>query len=171
MKRIGSKGELIFLHKVFIPVIHAESLDQVQRNTRIAFENGADGIFLINHSISSEQLLDIYVKIRDQYPHSWIGLNLLGLSPLNAVEMIPDNADGLWLDDGGYDDRLCNPRLNAMKVSFKLTAKANWKGLLFGGLAFKGQRPVDNLEQATQSLSQEVDVITTAAQLLDNPLI
>ncbi len=37
--------------KVFLPVIHVVNKEQAKLETRIALNNGADGIFLINHSI------------------------------------------------------------------------------------------------------------------------
>jgi len=42
------------------PVIHVATELQALRNTEIAFNRGADGEFLINHSIGSESLLLIH---------------------------------------------------------------------------------------------------------------
>ena len=54
------------MKKMFYPVIHVDDLQQTLINANYAFSNGADGIFLFNHTVSPETLLDIYRKTRDK---------------------------------------------------------------------------------------------------------
>ena len=50
-------------HAVFI-VIHVSSKEQAIFGARVAFDSGSDGIFLINHGVSSEELFEIYDGVR-----------------------------------------------------------------------------------------------------------
>ena len=73
----------IFENKhVVLPVIHVGYEEQAIRNTAIAKEAGADGVFLINHSISSDELLEIHEKVVEQFPGWWVkGKYFVILSP------------------------------------------------------------------------------------------
>ena len=76
----------VFKNKhVVLPVIHVSNEEQAIRNTAIANEAGADGIFLINHSISSDDILEIHEKVVEQFPGWWVGINCLGLNPINCT--------------------------------------------------------------------------------------
>jgi hypothetical protein len=49
----------VFHHRhVVLPVIHVSDLEQALRNTHLAHEEGADGVFLINHGIGHVALLE-----------------------------------------------------------------------------------------------------------------
>jgi hypothetical protein len=58
----------MLVKKRFYAVIHVEDFEQASVNAACAYENGADGIFLINHSLSCEDLLEIYHDVRKKYP-------------------------------------------------------------------------------------------------------
>src|SRR3954447_5752900 len=66
---------------VVLPVIHVESSEQAHRNSRLAREAGADGVFLINHAIADEELLAIHDDVAGAHPGWWTGVNCLGLVP------------------------------------------------------------------------------------------
>ena len=63
----------------FLAVVHVEGGIQALRNARIAEQEGANGIFLINHSIPHNSLIECYQEVREQLPDFWIGLNCLDL--------------------------------------------------------------------------------------------
>jgi len=67
---------------VVLPVVHVSDEGQALRNVAVAREAGADGVFLINHAISSEALLAIYCRVAAEHKW-WIGLNCLDLSPFS----------------------------------------------------------------------------------------
>lgn len=143
-------------------VVHAESQEQVERNIKIAFEAGADGVFLVNHRIGFDLLLKIYEEIRDQYPNFWVGLNFLDLSASESLNIIPNNASGLWVDDAGvYEDRSDPIQIARMNWDTRSWNK-DWIGLYFGGVAFKYQRKVSNLALAAKCAMPYMDVITTS---------
>ncbi|HEV8666678.1 MAG TPA: hypothetical protein VN665_02410, partial [Candidatus Paceibacterota bacterium] len=110
----------------FLPVIHAEGPHQVIRNIEVSIDNGADGAFLINHYISPEALLGLYAEARLKHPDFWIGLNVLGRSPIEALKLVPYNLDGLWADDPGV--RPSGDTSVAEAFNRYRQLNANWNG-------------------------------------------
>ena len=141
----------------FLAVIHVVDAKQVMRNVHIARRNGADGVFLINHDVDVAYLLDCYDQVRSRHTSYWIGLNLLGKSALDARTLIPENASGLWTDNAGiHDDHIVDDAFEMRKRN------SRWSGVYFGGVAFKHQQPVKNLEAIARRAAPYVDVITTS---------
>lgn len=110
--QLGFVGE-----HVVLPVIHVEDSDQARRNTALAREGAADGAFLINHAITSAQLLAIFAAVRDEHPGFWLGVNLLDLPVLDAMRAAADaGADGLWSDNAGLlESALEQPDVRAVR--------------------------------------------------------
>lgn len=150
-------------------VIHVVSEKQASENVKIAFESGADGVFLINHSSDYGSLLKIYREIRWQYPTFWIGLNLLDLSASAALDAVPDDASGLWADDAGlneaHDDIAWKAKINWAKKQ----EKKDWKRLYFGSIAFKYQKEVKQLDLIARSATKYTDVIVTSGDKTGSP--
>jgi len=147
-------------YPVILPVIHVESLDQALRNARIAREKGCDGVFLINHGLAYPELLAIHHEVFCEFPEWWIGLNCLDLAPWDAFDQLSEEVAGLWVDNAYIDERVDQqPAADRIATA---RVKSAWTGIYFGGVAFKYQRPVDQLEQAAHLASQYMDVITTS---------
>lgn len=145
--------------KVFLAVVHVEDEAQAVRNSKIAYEEGADGVFLINHSVSFVTLLHCYQKVRERFPGLWIGLNCLDCGML-AVELIPRDVAGLWIDDAGIRER---GELTNRAERFAADRKrSGWEGIYFGGVAFKYQREVADVAKVARLAIPFVDVITTS---------
>jgi uncharacterized protein len=140
---------------VFLAVIHVEGGAQALRNAQIAKNNGADGIFLINHSISYISLIECYTHIKMHLPHFWIGLNCLDLG-MEAVKVLPKNTAGLWVDNAHTDEPKISRSFSEMRKM------SGWKGLYFGGVAFKYQKAVSDVAKAAKKAVPYVDVITTS---------
>jgi hypothetical protein len=98
--------------KRFLPVIHCVcpytqgGIGHALRNATTAFKNGADGIFLIGHTISSVDLITIYNNVRKLYPGKWIGVNFLdmrlegtGSSLLKHAITECQDLSAFWTDD------------------------------------------------------------------------
>ena len=147
------------MKKRFYAVIHVEDFEQVSVNAAYAYENGADGIFLINHSLSCEDLLEIYHDVRKKYPDQWIGLNFLGPDAARAMQMLPADADGLWTDNAEIDEDGPNIIPGQWYADFK---KTHPRSSYFGGVAFKYQRHVENLECAAKEAQLCMDVICSS---------
>lgn len=143
----------------FLAVIHAETAEQVLRNADIAQNEGADGAFLINHSISVPRLIALHALVRARFPSLWLGLNMLGEAPLRALTMLPDSKTALWTDSAGVEEAAVSPDADEF---LRRRAERQWNGILFGGVAFKYQQPVEHPDRVAKLAMPYVDVITTS---------
>lgn len=142
-------------------VVHCESVLQAIRNASIAIDNGADGVFLINHAVSADELLRCAAAVRVGMPSAWIGLNFLDIEPREALHKLasaPFRVDGLWVDSAGVCDDDDAP---AREFAAALAA-SSWKGMYFGGVAFKYQRQPHDLVRTAERARSLMDVITTS---------
>lgn len=146
-------------HMIY-PVIHVEDKGQAIGNTLIARKAGCDGVFLINHKIDSEELLEIHAQVAEAVPDWWIGINCLGSTHQYMFSHTTPEMSGIWTDNAGIDERI-DFQIDANYIK-SLREKSGWKGLYFGGVAFKYQRPVEDLEKACEIAMKYVDVVTTS---------
>jgi predicted TIM-barrel enzyme len=135
-------------------------LEQALRNTRIAQEAGADGVFLINHGSSHQDLLEVYTQVTAQFPGFWIGLNCLDLRPEEVFHHIPTATDGVWVDNAMIRED-CQGQPDAQAVR-DIQKHLGWEGIYFGGVAFKYQREVRDLVAAARTATSFMDVVTTS---------
>lgn len=148
-------------HHVFLPVIHVIDKDQTVRNVGIAMENGANGVFLINHNIPASRMIGCYAAARAEFPRVWMGLNFLDFCAIDAQQRLPGDADGLWCDNGGVTSAD-----NEEGIAFddlRKTRQGNW--LYFGGVAFKGQDDEADPAGAARYAKPLMDVVTTSGQM------
>src|ERR1035438_1319714 len=145
---------------VVLPVIHTEWLGQALANAEIARHAGCDGVFLIDHSITSQELLEIARGVLDKFPGWWVGVNCLGMKPEDVVAQIDPRISGIWSDNAGIDEY--GGTQPAAENFLQAREARGWKGLYFGGVAFKYQRPVTELERAAKIAAQCIDVVTTS---------
>ena len=143
-----------------LPVIHVESLEQALRNTLVAREAGADGVFLINHVMTDASLLAIHESVADAFPGGWVGVNCLGMSPEEVFAAVTPKVSGVWVDNAeieeGQEEQPYAQRVAAVRQSRASDC------LYFGGVAFKYQRHVDELETACRVAARWMDVVTTS---------
>lgn len=131
-----------------IPVIHyldhTTSLDQAA----IAFDAGADGIFVISHHDDADDvLIKTAIKIKSHHPDRLIGLNLLGrdiMASALAVEVA--GLDMVWGDACGVSS------LGLTEVGHHLSefAKRHPHINIFASVAFKYQAHENNPELAAE---------------------
>ncbi len=152
--------EIFKYKKVILPVIHVLSENQTLENAEIAFSEGSDGVFLINHDYNYNHLLNIFTEVRKKYPDKWIGINFLDLYPNEIFEIISNEINGIWVDNAGIDEN--GEKQDYAETVQKKIKQTNWQGLYFGGVAFKYQRKVYELEKAAAIASKYMDVITTS---------
>jgi hypothetical protein len=143
----------------FLAVIHVEGGTQALRNAHIAEQEGADGIFLINHSLPYISLLECYELVQEQLPDFWIGLNCLDLGAF-AVSYIPKRTQGLWVDNAGIKED--ENSTEEAKGFAALRKNSGWQGIYFGGVAFKYQQEVADVAKVAKLAIPFVDVITTS---------
>jgi hypothetical protein len=122
------------------------NINQVITNINTVIESGINKVFIINHSVSDDELLTCvsYVKIR--YPKLWIGINRLGKSKEQALASNLD-VDALWCDQ---------------TLSIEDYNNKEFKGMVFGGLSFKYQPAPTDLKLASEEACLSTDVATTS---------
>ncbi len=155
-------SELFTQSPFFLPVVHVLNLEQTMSQLKIAFSNNVDGVFLIGHGIRYNELFDIYSQVRDVYPYNWIGLNCLDLKPMEMFLRIPTGVNGVWIDNAYINEELdINDQQYPLQVK-NLINKNKWRGLYFGGVAFKYQKRVNDLIKTTKIACHYMDVVTTS---------
>lgn len=152
-------------------VIHVLNLEQVLRNALVASNEGASGIFLINHSGRSgyKKLAEIFYEVRSVYDSLWIGLNFLDLSSCEAVKNTPAEAGGLWTDDAGVTDFDGFDYSIAVENWDLRKEKKDWSGLYFGGVSFKYQKPISDHGLIAKLSCGYMDVVTTSGDATGCP--
>lgn len=138
-------------NRVVLPVIHVAKQSQALKNMDIALQAGADGVFLISHSLKCSKFLPIIHQVRHHFPTMWLGVNFLDRTAEEAFEILPDYVKGYWSD---YTE------INEDLTSDSHTRK--WNGTYFGGVAFKYQSLTFDVSTDAKIASKYVDVITTS---------
>ena len=110
--------------------------------------------------MSCMKLLEIHHAAFKQFSDWWIGVNCLDLTPSEVFSKISEEVSGVWVDNAMIDEYAEN-QVEAKKIQ-EARLKSGWQGLYFGGVAFKYQRPVDNLSKAALIAADYMDVVTTS---------
>ena len=155
----------MILTRRILPVVHISDPAQAVEQSHIAVDVGADGIFLIDHSGDLARLGEAAHAVRDALPESWIGLNFLGFTLPDAVrEAARLGVDAVWSDSSGLDERKEVSDQPAGALLRKAVSDSGFAGEVFGGVAFKYQRPVpdEDLTSAARVGSAWLDVVTTS---------
>lgn len=143
-------------------VIHVSGEAQALEQSDLALSCGADGVFLINHAMGVDELLDVYGAVREAVGvEAFVGINPLGGDPVEVVRDAIGRGfasmfDALWVDNAGIDET------SVEQPSTHRTLRDLWDGCYFGGVAFKYQRSVDDLGGAARAAAGQLDVLTTS---------
>ena len=129
-----------------IPVIHMVNHNQVMTNVDTCITCGIEKVFLINHQVSSEELIKCGLHVKEKYPKLWVGVNMLDKYAEDAI-MYEFNFDGLW----------CDQTIEAHSIMDR-----RFTGMLFTGLAFKYQPQPKDLKDACELAKITSDVATTS---------
>jgi uncharacterized protein len=163
MNRIA---EVFGVPRVLLPVVHPVGRSEALASVEVAVKAGVQGVFVINQGMSEKQVLALMMEIRGLHPKLWVGVNLLGFSPEEILERGLQSGDGrldgIWSDDAHIEeDAAQQPRAAAFVEARRAV---NWKGLYFGGVAFKYQREVPDakLDWAARVASGYMDVVCTS---------
>jgi len=130
-----------------IPVIHMLNENQVLTNVKTCVECGIEKVFIINHVVSVVDLVKCALRVKQENPGLWVGVNMLGI-PTHIALTNPLEVDGLWCDATISPDQAKSIR--------------RFKGIFFGGLAFKYQPQPKDLKLACEESSLSTDVSTTS---------
>ncbi len=151
-----------------LPVIHVADVPQAMRNVRVAIAEGAHGVFLINHDFPREDLLPIIERVREAFPSVWLGVNFLGVTGVDAFPILGElqdkgiQVDAYWADDARIDEG-AEAQTEAQAID-AARAASGWRGLYFGGTAFKKQREVTPSDYglAAEMACRHMDAVTTS---------
>lgn len=151
-----------------LPVIHTLDTEQAARNVRVAMQEGAQGVFLINHDFAHEELVPIIREVREQFPWLWLGVNFLGVTGKDAFPVLGTlekdgcPVDAYWADNARIDERV-DAQTEADEIA-NIRENSGWSGLYFGGTAFKKQRDVAPEDFATSAsiACRYMDAVTTS---------
>jgi predicted TIM-barrel enzyme len=151
---------------VLLPVIHPIGREEALRSVGVAHDAGVKGVFLINQGMSTDAVLALVMTVRERFPSLWVGLNLLGCTPGEALRRALDGCggriDGIWSDDATIDEGAATqPKAQAFVDARR---ELRWEGLYFGGVAFKYQRAVapERLREAAVAAGPFMDVVCTS---------
>lgn len=129
--------------KRLFAVIHVIGKDQAVRNAALAARSGCDGVFLISHgSMEPIELLRCVKPCRESIPY--VGVNLLGMSPLSAASSALLYDVGAVWTDATYPD----PAPSMIEV--------------FSGFAFKYQPQPRDLATEAVEAARNCHVLTTS---------
>jgi hypothetical protein len=81
---------------------------------------------------------------------------------MDAIHQIPLCTNALWTDNAWIDETKSPPTVAAEAVWNFRKRKPEWKGLYFGGVAFKYQTEVKDLSLVTKAAVPFMDVVTTS---------
>lgn len=150
-----------------LPVIHLVMSNNVDdlikhglRESNIAFECGADGVFLISHFGQDRDVLTVANVLKERFPDKLIGVNLLQHSLTKAVSLCQERVpalDLLWHDSPGVrSDGVSNEAkaISARQESFSFS--------IYGSVAFKYQ-PHDPLPGEAALLASELGFLPTTS--------
>ena len=129
-----------------IPVIHMLNINQVLTNVNIVKNAGLNKVFIINHTVSDEDLINCALYVKAKYPELWIGINRLSKTQKQALSQNIE-VDALWCDQ---------------TISIEDYQNKQFKGQVFGGIAFKYQPQPKDIKQACIEAISATDVATTS---------
>jgi hypothetical protein len=117
---------------------------QVVDNVELALEEGAAGVFIINHDFDYPQMLPILRQVRGRFPLAFIGVNFHTVNGAEAFPILGRLArEGVKID-AYWADNACIQHTSAEQPTADMIAdtrlRSAWDGLYFGGTAFKNPR-------------------------------
>lgn len=179
---LKSASEPPFGTPTVFPVIHVQSEKQTLETVKVALQcqEGQKkgliaGVFLTNDKQKEPSLAafsPIALAVRKSFPDLWIGVNLFHtrLDPCEAFREVGELAklgriDGLWCDWAWIDEKSPLEAQKFARKAFAARQQSGWKGVYFGGVAFKGNPNYDtvsNFKQAGTIARNFVDVVVTS---------
>lgn len=159
---------------VFV-VVHALTKEQVTENIQLVLDEGATGVFLVNHDFDYPEMLPIVRQVRGQFPNIFLGVNFHTLNGADAFPILGRlsregiKIDAYWADNACIEhDRADQPQATAIN---QVRQSSGWDGLYFGGTAFKNPKnhaklckpvPPEHLKDVAAYASPYMDVVTTS---------
>jgi len=166
--------------KIF-PVVHINENDVfgAVRESKRAFNSGADGIYLIDRNNGAgdvKPLFNTYYSIVAESPERYVGLNILDLSPYDAMRLLARSLNkskglipapaALWVNDM-RSDAVENPLHKNLAMELKNSNPRLETVRIIGGVAYKNTDfftdDPDLARYEASWLESAVDVVLTSA--------
>lgn len=153
------------------PVVHINNPAEASKQATIALEEKADGVYLINHNGGDymSDLFQTYNMVRESNPQSFIGINILGVSPLRAFQIIKyyyDNKKIGEMPNGLWADNAFNEQQAGETLKFKEENQTLNKIRYLGGVSFKYTETYTEDPHLAANLAEKaltiVETITTS---------
>ncbi len=163
--------------RLLMPVVHCLNRAQTERETEIAFANGAAGVFLISHR--TMPLRHVAQAAEAMLRASlFVGINPYGISNAAGIELVTTHRlPAVWLDDAGVregqdlqtKEYLAEAQEELIRAR---SAEEPIAVIYFGGVAFKYTPPISDAwvgRAAVLAAEGGVDVITTSGPATGEP--
>ncbi|MFO0920647.1 MAG: BtpA/SgcQ family protein [Candidatus Saccharimonadales bacterium] len=158
------------------PIIHIVDGEQASEQAKIAFENGADGIFLIEKGkkVPVEHLTEVFDRVATEYPDKFVGVNYLPIkNPVDVFEyihrayedkIISRLPDGVLVGNTTRDSMRESEFDSVELIKHEFPELRNIRYL--GGIAYKynplyTDKPEDAAEQA-EAFGHDMDMVVTS---------
>lgn len=118
------------------PVIHLDTLQLAHSNADMAFRLSCAGVFVISMDGRNDKALHTAIALKAQHPQQNVGVNLLGVSALAALQLsLRSGLDATWSDAAGVSSRAVSDEAKAIGAVLRLHPEHAF----FGSVAFKYQ--------------------------------
>ncbi len=158
---------------VFIIAIHVTPDSQaLVEDIARAHQGDADGVILIKEGHGTDDdVLQAYDWSRQNYPDLWIGVNLLGHFPHEAVIRVKPGTSGIWFDDPRVEEGKRNGAkyLADTRSKMEILHSPHPLPLLFPSVDFKYQPPAKNLAKVARLIEPYADAIITSGKKTGEP--
>ena len=149
-------------HPALLVVVHGLDAGHAVGQARLALDAGADGVFLIDHHGGGERIItQMLAAVRQELGDDpWVGINPLGYTAAGGARLVRRMheagmaVDGLWADNAGIG-RYTDPD-DVRSILDGIDC------LYFGGVAFKYQQEVTDLEGVAAIAAHHMDYVTTS---------
>ena len=166
--------------KEFLVALHTEDRRQVLYQAKnILTDDGAHGVILVNnagtlHPIDGHpNMISVALELKNLYPEKLIGLNMLGISTLDAITWMPRDLDVLWTDAGGiiekgdikdvFSQTDDTPRLDPRIAEWLPKLETN-NTRYYGSQLFKYQPKAKNPEGVAKEAAKHFSALITSGE-------
>ncbi|CRN66901.1 membrane complex biogenesis protein, BtpA family [Pseudomonas aeruginosa] len=149
-----------------LPVIHFLDRATAMEQAELAFDAGADGVFLISHGNEDAQLGGIAQLIKAKHAGKRVGINLLTHGPRVAAQVAVERGlDMIWGDDCGVSSAGFAPLANDLSAFIKAYSDVQ----VFASVAFKYQAVESLPADAARNALDAGFVPTTSGEATGSP--
>lgn len=150
------------MSKELIPVLHIDNNTDIIGSMKLLNSLDIKKVFFISHGyLNYKELIEVIKEIKSKFENFWIGVNFLDVK---ASDVFRINKEELSIVDAIWIDNSFAGISNAVAKGISIDRNKNFKGMYFGGVAFKYCPQPSNLKYAVEQAIELMDVITTSGK-------